>query len=85
MSLFCIHVLTCCMANKFKSDIPEDLLDKYSEFIQKANRQIDTYGRKINKLNHLLPYLIEDDESIEYLKSHEKDKNYRLFVSLINV
>ena len=85
MSLFCIHVLTCCMANKFKSDIPEDLLDKYSEFIQKADRQIKTYVRKINKLGHLLPYLIENDKSIEYLMSHEKDKSHRLLVSLVNV
>ena len=85
MSMFCVHVLTCCMANKFKSDIPEDLLDKYSEFIQKADRQINTYGRKINKLGHLLPYLIENDESIEYLMSHEKDKSHQLLVSLVNV
>ena len=46
---------------------------------------MDSYERKNNKLSNLLPYLIENDESIEYLKSHEKDKNYRLFVSLINV
>lgn len=88
MSLFCIHVLTCCMVNKFKSDISKELLDNYSTYIQKANRHIDTYGRKINKLNHLLPYLIENDESIEYLKKHDnkEDKQYfRLVVSLVKV
>lgn len=83
MSLFCVHVLTCCMANKFKSNVPEDLLEKYSEFIQKANRQIDKYERQVNKLSHLIPYLIENDKSIEYLKKHEKDKNHRLVVSLV--
>ena len=85
MSLFCIHILTCCMANKFKSDISKELLDKYSTYIQKANCQIDTYERKVNKLGHLLPYLIENDKSIEYLKSHEKDKNHRLFVTLVHL
>lgn len=57
------------MANNFKSDIPQDLLDKYSDFIQKANQSIDAYKRKINKLNQLIPYLIRNDEAIERVKS----------------
>lgn len=85
MSLFCIHVLTSCMASKFKSDISKDLLDKYSEFIQKANQQIDTDGRKINKLSHLLPYLKNNDKSIEHLKSREKEKNHQLVISLVKL
>ena len=84
MSLFCIHLLTCCISNKFKSDIPQELLDLHSDSIQKANHQIDSYGRKINKFSHLIPYLISNDKTFEYLKNHGKDKNQRLFVSLIN-
>ena len=85
MSLFCIHVLTCCISNKFKSIISKELLDQHFDSIQKANHQIDSYGRKINKLSHLIPYLINNDKTIEYLKNHGKDKNHRLFVSLVNV
>ena len=85
MSLFCIHVLTCCISNKFKSDVSKELLDKYAESIQKANLQIESYGRKINKLAYLIPYLIDNDKTIEYLKNHGKDKNYRINVSLVNL
>lgn len=84
MSLFCIHVLTCCISNKFKSDISKELLVKHSASIQKANCKIDSYARKINKLNHIIPYLIENNDTIEYLKNHGKDNNHRLLVSLVN-
>ena len=67
MSLFCINVLTCCMSNKYKSSIPTDLSTKYSSFIQKANYQIDNYGKKVNKLKFLFPFLEINDKSIEYL------------------
>lgn len=85
MSLFCIHVLTCCVSNKFKSDFSKEILNKYSDSIQKANYQIDSYARKINKIIHLIPYLIDNDKTIEYLKNHGKERNHRLFVSLVNV
>lgn len=84
-SLFCIHVLTCCMANKFKSDIPQDLLGKYSEFIKKAEQSIDAYKRKINKLNQLIPYLIRNDEAIERVKNQKACEVFRFIVSLHNV
>ena len=84
MSLFCIHVLTCCMASKFKSDIPEDLVEKYSDFIEKANQGIDAYKRKINKLNHLIPYLIRNDETIERIKNPKNNEIFRFMVSFHN-
>lgn len=85
MSLFCIHVLTCCMASKFKSDIPEDLLEKYSDFIEKANQSIYAYKRKINKLNYLVPYLIRNDEAIERIKHPKANAIFRFMVSFYNV
>lgn len=84
-SLFCIHVLTCCMANKFKSDIPQDLLDKYSEFIKKAEQSIDAYKRKINKLNQLNPYLIRNDKAIERVKNKKANEIFRFMVSFHKV
>lgn len=84
-SLFCIHVLTCCMANKFKSDIPQDLLDKYSEFIKKAEQSIDAYKRKINKLNQLNPYLIRNDKAIERVKNKKANEIFRFTVSFHKV
>lgn len=85
MSLFCINVLTCCMSNKYKSSIPTDLSTKYSSFIQKANYQIDNYGKKVNKLKFLFPFLEINDKSIEYLKGNGKKGNYKLIVSIVNV
>lgn len=85
VSMFCIHVLTCSMANKFKSNIPQDLLDKYSELIQKANQGIDSYKRKINKLDQLLPYLIRNDEAIERIKNQKANEIFRFMVSFHNV
>ena len=84
-SLFCLHVLTCCMANKFKSDIPQDLLEKYSEIIRKANQSIDAYKRKINKLSHLTPYLIRNDEAIAKLKNRSNNEDFRFIVSFHNI
>lgn len=83
-SLFCIHVLTCCMSNKFKSDIPQDLLDKYSEFIQKASQSIDTHKKKINKIEQLIPYLIRNDEAIERIKNQKANEIFRFMVSFHN-
>ena len=85
VSMFCIHVITCSMANKFKSNIPQDLLDKYSELIQKANQGIDSYKRKINKLDQLLPYLIRNDEAIERVKNKKANEIFRFMVSFHNV
>lgn len=85
VSMFCIHVITCSMANKFKSNIPQDLLDKYSELIQKANQGIDSYKRKINKLDQLLPYLIKNDEAIERVKNKKANEIFRFMVSFHNV
>lgn len=68
-SLFCIHLLTCCMSRKFKSDISDELCNKYSEAIQKANNRIDSYLRKNNKLNHLIPWLINNYTLMESLKN----------------
>ena len=73
-SLFCIHLLTCCMSNKFKSDISDELYNKYSEAIQKANIQIDTYERKNNKLKYLIPWLINNDKLMESLKNTQPQK-----------
>lgn len=84
-SLFCIHVLTCCMANKFISDIPRDMLEKYSEFIQEANHGIDAYKRKINKLDQLFPYLIRNDGAIERIKNQKANEIFRFMVSFHNV
>lgn len=84
-SLFCIHILTCCMANKFKSDIPQELLDKYSEFIQKASQSINAHKRKINKLNQLIPYLIRNDETIKRVKNQKANEIFRFMVSFHNV
>lgn len=84
-SLFCIHVLTCCMANKFISDIPRDILEKYSEFIQEANHGIDAYKRKINKLDQLFPYLIRNDGAIERIKNQRTNEIFRFMVSFHNV
>lgn len=85
VSMFCIHVITCSMANRFKSNIPQDLLDKYSELIQKANQGIDSYKRKINKLDQLLPYLIKNDEAIERVKNKKANEIFRFMVSFHNV
>jgi hypothetical protein len=84
-SLFCIHVLTCCMANKFISDIPRDMLEKYSVFIQEANHVIDAYKRKINKLDQLFPYLIRNDGAIERIKNQRTNEIFRFMVSFRNV
>lgn len=73
-SLFCIHLLTCCMSSKFKSDISDELCIKYSEAIQKANNQIDTYERKNNKLKYLIPWLINNDKLMESLKNTQPQK-----------
>ena len=83
--LFCIHILTCCMANKFKSDIPQELLDKYSEFIQKASQSINAHKRKINKLYQLIPYLIRNDETIKRVKNQKANEIFRFMVSFHNV
>ena len=83
-SMFCIHVLTCCMAKKFKSDIPQNLLDKHSELIQKANQSIDEYKRMINKLNQLIPYLIRNDNAFERIKNKKGNEIFRFMVSLYN-
>ena len=73
------------MANKFKSDIPQDLLDKYSEFIKKAEQSIDAYKRKINKLNQLNPYLIRNDKAIERVKNKKANEIFRFMVSFHKV
>lgn len=70
-SSFCIHVLTCCMSNKFKSGFSQEFLAKYSELIQKANHNIDTYNRKINKLKYLIGWIMRNDETMESLKKKE--------------
>ena len=70
-SLFCIHVLTCCMSNKFKSGFSQEFLDNYSELIQKANHNTDTYNRKINKLKYLIAWIMRNDETMESLKKKE--------------
>ena len=85
MSLFCINVLTCCMSNKYKSSIPTDLSTKYSSFIQKANYQIDNYGKKVNKLKFLFPFFFFFYKSIEYLKGNCINGNYKFFFSIVNV
>lgn len=69
-SLFCIHVITCCMSNKYKSDFSQEFLAKYSEVIQKANQNINTYNRKINKLKYLIPWIVRNDETMESLKKN---------------
>ena len=69
VSLFCIHLLTCCMSNKFKSEISEELLAHHSEAIQKANNKIDTYEKKSNKLSFFYHWLIKHDKLMESLKN----------------
>ena len=73
-SMFCIHLLTCCMSSKFKSNISEELLTNYCEAIQKANYNIDTYERKNNKLKYLIPWLINNDKLMESLKNTQPPK-----------
>ena len=73
-SMFCIHLLTCCMSSKFKSNIYEELLNNYCEAIQKANYNIDTYERKNNKLKYLIPWLINNDKLMESLKNTQPPK-----------
>lgn len=70
MSLFFIHVLTCCISREFKSRIFQKTLDKYTTVVNEANRQIDSYERKINKLEYLIPYLIRIDEVMGHLKDN---------------
>ena len=73
-SMFCIHLLTCCMSRKIKSNISEELLTNYSEAIQKANNSIDTYERNNNKIKYFIPWLIHNDELMESLKNNPNNK-----------
>lgn len=68
-SLFCIQLLTCCMSSKFKSELSDVFLAKYSVSIQKAIHNVDTYERKNNKLSFFIPWLLNNDKFIESLRN----------------
>lgn len=84
ISIYCIHVLTCCLSVQCRSKTSKALSEKYSEYIQKADHSINNYDRKINKIKYLFPYLKTNDDAVKLLKDN-KDKKYKINVSIIKV
>ena len=58
-----IHILTCCMGRVFHDNLPEELKFEFEKELKNANKRVNEYENKNNKLTDLSGWLIHLDET----------------------
>lgn len=63
MSISFIHILTCCMGRVFHDNLPEELKSEFDKELKSADKKVNEYENKNNKLTDLFNILKHLDET----------------------
>ncbi len=78
MSISFVHILSCCMAGVFRNNLSEELKKEFEDELKSADKRVDEYKNKNNKITHLFDWLIHLDETAKRFSKIELKSGKKL-------